>query len=238
MTNEHIYSAYEKIADTFAELAPDKDYNAHYDRPAIISLLNEVNAQNILDAGCGPGIYSEMLIKNGATITGIDISDKMIEHAIKRNGKSGNFIKHNLEKVLPFGNNEFDGVLSALTISYISDLKKLFKEINRIIKPNGWFVFSTEHPFFTYRYHNLKNYYDVQKVSCVWKGFNKQPIEMVSYHHSLGYIFESLNVNNFIIENVLEAKPTEEFKNQNPKDYNELMEFPSFINFKAKKCAP
>lgn len=236
MTNPIAYESYEEIADCFAELAPDKDYNAHYDRPATFSLLDDVAGLNILDAGCGPGIYTELLLKKSATVTGIDISDKMLFYAKQRNGEGARFLKADLEKPLAdFRDCEFDGIISALAITYVKNLSALFCEFNRIVKTNGWLVFSTEHPFFSFGDFGLDNYFETQQVSCKWYGFNKKAIDMHSYFHSLGCISDGLTENGFVIERILEAKPTLEFKKQNPEGYAKRMKFPTFIHFKARK---
>ena len=89
------YHTYQALADAYSEIAPDKEYNAYYDRPAMLSLLDEdLAGQHILDAGCGPGIYSEILLKRGAEVTGIDVSENMIQHARTRNGGQGRFPNH------------------------------------------------------------------------------------------------------------------------------------------------
>lgn len=229
------YEAYQKLADKYAELAPNKEYNANLDRPATLSLIENVNEKKILDAGCGPGIYSEILSRNGAIVTGIDISENMLKHAKLRNGNRVKFYQANLEEPLQFlVDEEFDGIVSALAIAYIENLSKLFKEFNRVLKKDGWLVFSTEHPIFSYNYFKIENYYATQQVSCEWS-FNDNPIVMNSYYHSLGCICSALSENGFIIEQILEPKPTLEFKKQDPVSYEKRMKFPIFIHFKARK---
>lgn len=231
------YDTYQTIAAAYSALVPDKDYNAYYDRPAMLSLLPEsIAGQNILDAGCGPGIYSEILLQKGTQVTGLDVSENMIALTQERVGETGRFIVANMEEPLSMLKDaEFDGILSALAVTYVQDLKALFNEFQRVLKPSGWFCFSTEHPFFSYRYFNLENYFDTQLVTCEWKSFSDQPITMHSYHHSLGCITSALSDNGFVIEQLLEAKPSPEFALRNPKRYTERLLFPSFIHFRAKK---
>lgn len=64
---------YEAFADEFSAHAADSAYNAHYDRPAVMSLLNRVGVRGrrVLDAGCGPGFYAEELLAAGAEVTGV-----------------------------------------------------------------------------------------------------------------------------------------------------------------------
>jgi hypothetical protein len=60
---------------------------------------------------------------------------------------------------------------------------------------------------------------------------------MPSYYHSLGSISDALTDSGFVIEKILEPKPTNEFKLQDPTGYEKLMKFPLFICIKAKKIA-
>lgn len=234
-SNPIAYRAYQELAESYADLVPTKDYNAFYDRPATLSLLEEIAGQKVLDAGCGPGIYTEILIQKQALVTALDVSENMLEYARQRNGDQARYFLADLELPLHFLlENEFDGILSALAVAYIHDLKVLFKEFNRILKPDGWFVFSTEHPFFGYTYFGLENYFNTQIVSSTWKSFDKK-IEMPCYYHSLAHITDSLLQNGFEIEKILEPLPTSDFKKVNPNGYAKRMNFPSFIHFRARK---
>ena len=96
------YDAYEIMADTYAAKVETKVYNAYIERPTTLSLLPDVKDKHVLDAGCGPGIYSEWLVKHGATVVAVDASPKMIEHARKRLGKKIKIHLANLEQPLEF----------------------------------------------------------------------------------------------------------------------------------------
>jgi len=74
-------AAYEKLAERFAAMADTKVENALYERPATLSLLPDVRGLEVLDAGCGPGFYSEWLLDRGTEVTAIDVSPKMIDQA-------------------------------------------------------------------------------------------------------------------------------------------------------------
>src|SRR5688572_20852553 len=76
--------AYNTLAGSYASLVDTKPHNAYYERPATLSLLPDVAGKDVLDAGCGPGVYSEWLVEHGARVTGIDASAKMIELAKQR----------------------------------------------------------------------------------------------------------------------------------------------------------
>jgi hypothetical protein len=103
-----------------------------------------------------------------------------------------------------------------------------------VLAPRGWLVFSTEHPFFSYNYFHVNNYYENQKVSCTWKGFD-EPVEMPSFYHSLGSLFDSLHRAGFVVERLLEAKATEDFRQADPVGFEKIEKFPLFITIKAIK---
>jgi ubiquinone/menaquinone biosynthesis C-methylase UbiE len=228
------HDAYEKIADAYAAITDTKPHNAYYERPATQSLVEDVNQRTILDIGCGTGAYSEWLVNKGATVVAVDANEKMLSHARNRLGDRATYHLANMEEPLCFLEADaFDGILCALAITYVRDHKALFAEFGRVLRDKGWLIFSTEHPFFSYRYFNIENYFTTREVSCEWTGFGEK-VSMKSYYHSLGEICEALSDNGFIMERVLEPKPTKEFEKINPEDYRELLQFPLFICIKAR----
>ncbi len=228
-------NVYNKLAKSYNEKIATKPHNAYYERPAIQSLIPNVENKNILDAGCGVGIYMEWLIKQGANVTGFDASEKMLEFAKKRVGDKAKIFNALFEDDLSFlENNFFDGILSTLAITYVKNLEDLFIKFNRVLKTNGWFIFSTEHPFFSYKYNNIQNYFETKKVENEWSGFG-EIVTMTSYYHSLSCITEALSNSGFIIEKIIEPKPTKDFEKSDKKRYDNLVKFPAFICFKAVK---
>lgn len=231
------HEAYERLADAYAAITDTKPHNAYYERPATQSLIGDVRGSMVLDAGCGSGAYTEWLLDRGATVVALDANEKMLSHARRRIGNRATYYQANLEEPLPFlADASFDGILSALTVTYVRDHAALFAELRRILRIGGWFVFSTEHPFFSYRYFHLEEYFDTKEVSCTWTGFGDKVL-MPSYHHSLGAITEALAANGFVIERMLEPKPTDEFRAAAPEEYEKLCRFPLFICIRASKVA-
>src|SRR5262245_28218720 len=105
--------AYEELSEAYASRIDTKPHNAYYERPATLSLLPDVKAKRVLDAGCGPGVYSEWLIEQGAEVTAIDASPKMIELAKQRLKRSSGIFQADLNQPLTFlEDSTFDLVLS------------------------------------------------------------------------------------------------------------------------------
>src|ERR1700687_3116341 len=120
MTREPgVTRGYDQLAEAFAARVDTKAHNAHYDRPATLSLLPPVAGLRVLDAGCGPGAYCEWLADQGASVVGIDSSTKMVALAQRRLGGRADIHRVDLAQPLnEFQAGTFDGVLSALVLAY------------------------------------------------------------------------------------------------------------------------
>jgi ubiquinone/menaquinone biosynthesis C-methylase UbiE len=235
MIKEKIILAYEEMAEKYNELIEHKPHNAYYDRPNTLELIPEVQGKSILDAACGPGKYAEILLSQGAIVTGFDISLKMIKLARERNKERGTFFVHDLSMPFEmFKNESFDIVLCALALHYVQDWTLTIKEFNRILKPKGTLVISIEHPFFEFNYFKSNNYFEVEHVKCTWKGFGK-PVEVNSFRRPLSACLLPLTNNGFYVDKLIEPKPTKEFEHLDPKHFKELNEFPAFMCIRAIK---
>lgn len=87
---------YSKHAEKYDAAVQNNIYNAHLERPSLQAMLGELTDCNILDLGCGTGVYTEYLFKQGAsTVTCIDYSQDMINLVTNKLGTLfGNRITH------------------------------------------------------------------------------------------------------------------------------------------------
>lgn len=228
--------AYEILAEAYASVVDTKPHNAYYERPATLSLLPEVNGKRVLDAACASGFYSEWLIARGAEVVAIDASPKMIQLTRRRLGENADVRQADLSKPLTFLDSEsFDIVLSSLTMEYIEDWYSTFGEFYRVLRAGGHFVLSVTHPFFDYTYFKSEKYFETELVGSVWRGFDTVRVHMPSYRRSLEETLNPLIEAGFRLEKILEPRPTEEFKQADTEDYEELMERPCFLCIRARK---
>ena len=98
-------------------------------------LLPDFKKKRVLDLGCGYGWHCLYAAEHGAaSVIGVDISEKMLEVARKKNTFDNICYLHdNIDKIT-FEPNSFDVIISSLAIHYIEDFKKLAK-----IWQIGWF---------------------------------------------------------------------------------------------------
>jgi len=93
-----------------------------------------VSGWHVLDIACGTGLASEPLARRGVSITGVDISERMLENARQRI-KEGTFVLGKAE-ALPFGNDQFNAAICAQAIHWF-DQPKALAEMHRVVKPGG-----------------------------------------------------------------------------------------------------
>jgi ubiquinone/menaquinone biosynthesis C-methylase UbiE len=108
-------------------------------------LLDQIDLDHIttvLEIGCGAGIVAATLKeKYNMNVTGTDVDPGQIEIAKKyhQENESLRFLEADASK-LPFENGEFDMVLSLQVLHHIGDWRAVLEEVNRVLKPKGFFV--------------------------------------------------------------------------------------------------
>ena len=107
-----------------------------------------LNSQfSILDVACGTGDMCVELLKRGCTVTGVDLSERMLEIARKKTASANSqfsilnsqFQKANAE-ALPFAEGEFDAVTCAFGVRNFVHLEQGLNEMLRVLKPGGRMV--------------------------------------------------------------------------------------------------
>jgi SAM-dependent methyltransferase len=219
---------YEAFADGFAEHARDGFANAHYDRPACLALLGDVAGRTVLDVACGPGFYAEELVAGGARVIGLDQSPRMVELSARR-VPSGEFRVHDLADPLDWlPDDSVDLILFALALEYVDDRVAALRELRRVLRPGGALVLSRQHPTSDW-VRKGGSYFDVRVVEEVWsKGWHVRywlaPLERTC---------EELYEAGFLIERLLEPRPTAAAAAIDPEDYERLQREPGFLAIRA-----
>jgi ubiquinone/menaquinone biosynthesis C-methylase UbiE len=130
--------------------------------------------------------------------------------------------------------NSIDIVLASLVLHYLKDITNAFTEFNRILKTNGEIIFSIHHPLMEILHFKRENYMAIELLEDEWT-MGEEKIKVQFYRKPLNKILQPLIDNGFCIENVLEAEPTNEFKEKLPEAYERLLKRPNFLFIKARK---
>ena len=162
-------------------------------------------------------------------MTGVDLSQKMVEIAKQKYGQNAIIYQHNL--LDPFEKEQstsFDLIISALAIHYLENLKKCFEEFSRLLKPGGHLVFSTHHPFLDFKGSQTGNYFEQEHLTQTWKTIGK-PIDIEFYRRPLSSTLNAALSAGFVMNGISEGEPTEELRLLNPKLHQKLATQPQFI---------
>lgn len=238
MSTDNEFS-YDAIAENYASKVDAAPYNALYERPAMMALLPPIEGARIFDAGCGSGWYARQLLDRGAIVDGVDASAAMVEYARRRLLESAPAEIRNrlslqvadLADSLPFDDEMFDGVVSPLVLHYMRDWRPALREMRRVLKPNGWLLFSTHHPAADAALFATTNYLATEHVVDHWDWVG----DVEFYRRSLAEIVMSVIESGFTIETLVEPAPSEEFRAAKPRGYDELMRQPAFLIIKATR---
>jgi ubiquinone/menaquinone biosynthesis C-methylase UbiE len=92
----------------------------------------------VADLGCGSGVFTDLLHRQGYNAVGLDISPKLI--SLGRAKHPGvEFLEGDVEN-LPFASASLDGVLLSGIIHHLPDPTRCASEVFRVLKRGGSFV--------------------------------------------------------------------------------------------------
>jgi ubiquinone/menaquinone biosynthesis C-methylase UbiE len=134
---------YDAVAEWYeATLAGDSPFAA-MPRETALRLLG-APAGSLLDVGCGGGSHTAAFAAAGWSTVGIDPSDAQLRLARTR----GCDVVLGRAESLPFEDASFDAVVSVWTHTDIDDWRGALREIRRVLRPGGPFVYLGVHPCF------------------------------------------------------------------------------------------
>ncbi|MCU0523939.1 MAG: bifunctional 2-polyprenyl-6-hydroxyphenol methylase/3-demethylubiquinol 3-O-methyltransferase UbiG [Elainella sp. Prado103] len=139
---------YDRVAAEWWQ--PDSQvYALHHLNPLRFAYFDRYIANwqglRVLDVGCGGGYTCEFLASRGSIVSGVDPASQCI-HAAQEHARSvGQSICYQLgaAEALPFQSGEFDVVVCVDVLEHVADLPQTIQEIQRVLKPQGWFCFDT-----------------------------------------------------------------------------------------------
>ena len=140
-----------RIAQSFSKAARTYDAVAGLQREVGEKLFHYVNVSTsknvIVDLGCGTGYFTEKLqsVFPQSQLIGLDLAEGMVSFAQSKNQSGCKWLCADAEQ-LPLANNSVDVIFSSLALQWCSDLKNLFSEIVRVLKPGGQLLFTTLGP--------------------------------------------------------------------------------------------
>lgn len=252
--------AWEEIAEGWAEMmrtgtGPGQTRTLVLDGPHL-ELLGDVKGKRILDAGCGEGRFARVLAERGARVTAIDLSRRMMELARAEEAKAPlgiEYVQMSMTDLSPFADESFDAVVAYLSILDAEDFETAVREIARVLRTGGGFMFSTVHPCFyspdssweprkpgtipifdhDKLYRKVDNYFPAREIR--FRMWPTAPAETVNYHRPISAYAHACRDACLLIRDILEPVPDEQVLAE--RDYlREYVRAPGMILFECVKA--
>lgn len=136
MTDDYITSTiavYDKVAKEYTKRAEAR--GPKIERSHFMKIIPEHGT--ILDVGCGSGRDTKVFCDHGFILTGVDLSEKLLEIA-KHEAPTATFLKEDIRS-MNFPVNSFDGIWAQASLLHIKhdEIHAILKTFYSIMKPNG-----------------------------------------------------------------------------------------------------
>jgi ubiquinone/menaquinone biosynthesis C-methylase UbiE len=188
----------------------------------MLKAIGKPEGMTVLDAGCGEGYFSRLLARNGAIVTGVDFSAKLIEAAREQRLTDTLPVSFDISGVdeLPYRDNTFDLVVCNHLINDLYDPSKPISEFARVLRTGGRIVILMLHPCF-YNKHAERDqvtngliassYFDARSIEQHFEvdGLTS-PAANTAWFRPLEFYTEELRKSRFAITSLAEPHPSAE----------------------------
>lgn len=228
--NPEFFAAYAQMVRSQAGLAGAGEWEQ------MEKLFPDLNGADVLDLGCGYGWHCKYAAEHGArNVTGLDLSEKMIAEARKRNRHE--HIDYRVASLLDwdYPSSAYDVVVSNLALHYVEDLDRVYRNIHLTLRTGGVFLMNIEHPTFTAGVNQqfamdgtwpVNDYFYSGQRRTDFLGHT-----IIKYHHTLTQILNGLLHAGFRLEAVEEVVPPKKWRSEMPDE----MRRPMMLLVKAVK---
>jgi ubiquinone/menaquinone biosynthesis C-methylase UbiE len=218
--------------------------------PNLLRLVAPRRGEAIVDLASGTGFFAEAFAKDGAMVTGIDVSEELIAIA-RKNAPQVSFHVASAEHFEIVSSSSKDKVVIVLAIQNIEHVSRVFAEAARVLRPGGSLHVVMNHPAFRIpkrsfwgydekkkvQYRRLDGYLSEASVAIDMHPGQEGSAQTISYHRPLQYYFKTLQKAGFLVER-LEEWTSHKESDSGPRKKAEndaRKEFPLFLYLGAKK---
>lgn len=152
MSNSNISSDEVAKFDDFASDWWDKNgrmKSLHDINPLRLSYVKsrtQLSGKTVLDVGCGGGLLTEEIARQGAQVTGIDASREMVDIArghARVSELSIRYLNTGVEDLERLTDHTFDVILCMELLEHVPDPGSVVRACRRMLKPGGIVIFAT-----------------------------------------------------------------------------------------------
>jgi ubiquinone/menaquinone biosynthesis C-methylase UbiE len=219
-------------------------FYAQFAHPALLEVCGRVQGLRACDVACGTGAFARLLAGAGATVTGVDLSEPMLELARRAERLEPLGIEYAVDDahtLASLPDDAFDMVTCSLGLTDIPDLSAAMGAMARLLRPGGTLTFSIPHPCFQLPHYEWATMADGRPGMAIsgyfdeghWRSTNTEGVRyrVGAHHRRLETYVDTLVEAGFIIERMTEPRIPEGIQDV----YRQL---PAFLMVRARKAQP
>jgi SAM-dependent methyltransferase len=175
-----------------------------------LQILGDVGGRDVLELGCGAAQWSIALHRLGANVTGLDLSDRQLEHARSLMAAAGvEFPLVNASaEATPFENASFDIVFCDYGAMTFADPYRTVPEAARILRPGGLLAFCTNTPISDLAWSIGAKHPGAELVIDYWDLHEiDEPDEPLVFQLGYGEWIRVFTESSLAIESLVELRP-------------------------------
>ncbi|MFI5047567.1 MAG: class I SAM-dependent methyltransferase [Acidimicrobiia bacterium] len=169
-----------------------------------LRLLGDVEGKRLLELGCGTGAVSIALAHQGAVVIGVDTDPERLAQARSRDDAAEvrvDWHAGDLADLAFLRADSIDAVVSVHALAEVDDIARVFRQVERVLKPSAAFVFSYEHPMALCMEPDER---------LVHSPFDRGPItvgERMVYVRTISDVFTELHRAGLRVDTMVEPRP-------------------------------
>ncbi len=175
-----------------------------------LQVVGDVFGLTVLDAGCGEGYLSRILSSRGATVTGIDISPRLVEMA-RAKDPTGTITYQvaDLSRPLPAYQDHFDLIASFFVFNDVSDYRGFLTTLGSVLKRAGHLVLFMNNPYSLVVRSHITDYFAASGQAFPYRGMTEEGVKVHFYHRTLEEYLDASISAGFQLERLVDV-PTPE----------------------------
>lgn len=211
--------------------------------PWMLDALGDVSGKKVIDIGCGEGRFCRVLSGHGAAVTGVDLTEPLIQRARASGGEGETYLAGDAEDLSGVPDASFDLAVSYIVLVDLLDYRRSIREAYRVLRPGGRFVVCNVHPIRSApirggwmepdgekRFYLLDDYADEGPREFPWLGR-----QFVNMHRTLSSYISAFLDAGFALEALHEPTASDAALAKRPGFFEDDFRAPAFIIFVLKK---
>lgn len=207
----------------------------------MLDSLGDVSGKSVIDIGCGEGRFSRLLSKLGATVTGVDLTETLIERARSLASEGETYLIDNAETLHSIEDKKFAIAVSYIVLVDLQDYRSAIDAAFRVLRPGGRFVVCNIHPMRscveggwikqgdTKLFYPVDDYTNEGAREFIWFGKT-----FVNMHRTLSSYIAAFLDAGFTLRRLHEPTPSAEELAANP-SFDDEYRVPNFIIYVLEK---